>query len=151
LQAAAPWFCRLDALGLLDNVYWQLQMQSHFNHIALSVADLKRSTAFYREVIQAEIISDPFGDDRHVWFKIGEHNQLHLIAGDVGEEPGRGMHFAFSVSSLDDFLRHLDFKGVEYDDGKGKAGEIRLRIDGVKQIYLQDPDGYWIEINEDRY
>jgi catechol 2,3-dioxygenase-like lactoylglutathione lyase family enzyme len=61
------------------------------------------------------------------------------------------MHFAFSVSSLDDFLRHLNRFGVQYQDGKGKASEVRLRPDGVKQIYLQDPDGYWIEINEDRY
>jgi catechol 2,3-dioxygenase-like lactoylglutathione lyase family enzyme len=52
----------------------------HFNHIALYVADLKKSAAFYRDVIGAEIIDDPFRDNRHVWVKIGEHNQLHLIA-----------------------------------------------------------------------
>jgi lactoylglutathione lyase len=126
-------------------------MQTHFNHIALYVADLKKSTAFYRDVIQGELIPDPFHDDRHVWFKIGEHNQLHLIAGTVGEEAGRGMHFAFSVSSVDDFLRELDRQAVENADGKGHACEVRFRPDGVKQIYLQDPDGYWIEINEDRY
>jgi len=126
-------------------------MQTRFNHIALYVANLERSTAFYRDVIQAELIPDPFHDDRHVWLKIGEHNQLHLIAGTVPPEPARDMHFAFSVSSFDDFLRHLNRFGALYQDGKGKAGEVRLRPDGVKQIYLQDPDGYWIEINEDRY
>jgi lactoylglutathione lyase len=126
-------------------------MQIHFNHIALYVADLKRSAAFYRDVIGAEVISDPFRDDQHVWFKIGEHNQLHLIAGTAGEAPGRGMHLAFSVSLFDDFLRHLDGQRIKFEDGKGKTGEVRLRPDGVKQIYLQDPDGYWIEINEDRY
>jgi lactoylglutathione lyase len=126
-------------------------MEIHFNHIALYVADLEKSTAFYRDMVAAEVIPDPFHDDRHVWFKIGEHNQLHLIAGNVGEEPGRGIHFAFSVSSMQDFVRHFDRQGIEYADGKGKTGEVRLRPDGVKQIYLQDPDGYWIEINEDRY
>jgi lactoylglutathione lyase len=124
-------------------------MRAHFNHIALYVADLKRSTTFYRDVIAAEIISDPFQDDRHVWFKIGEHNQLHLIS---GSDPSIGnMHFAFAVSSLDDFLRHLNKAGIRYEDGHGEAGQIRMRPDGVKQMYLQDPDGYWIEINEDRY
>ena len=128
-----------------------MRMQTHFNHIALYVADLKRSGAFYRDVIQAELIQDPFRDDQHLWFRIGEHNQLHLIAGGPEAERGGGMHFAFSVSSLNDFLRHLDRFVIEYGNGKGNAGEIRLRPDGVKQVYLRDPDGYEIEINEDRY
>jgi lactoylglutathione lyase len=125
-------------------------MQTHFNHIALYVRDLKKSTEFYRDVIQAEVMPDPFQDDRHVWFKIGEHNQLHLIAGSQSPPPGN-MHFAFSVSSWDDFLTHLNRFGIRYEDGKGGNGKVRTRPDGVKQIYLQDPDGYWIEINEDRY
>jgi len=83
--------------------------------------------------------------------KIGEHNQLHLIAGTVPPEPAPDMHFAFSISSFDDFLRHLNKAGIRYEDGHGEAGQIRMRPDGVKQIYVQDPDGYWIEINEDRY
>jgi catechol-2,3-dioxygenase len=26
-----------------------------------------------------------------------------------------------------------------------------VRPDGVKQIYFQDPEGYWIEINDDKH
>jgi lactoylglutathione lyase len=125
-------------------------MQSRFNHIALYVADLKKSTAFYRDIIDAEIIPDPFQDDTHVWFKIGEHNQLHLIADSESPETG-SMHFAFAVPSMDDFVDHLNRFALRYEDGKGKTGQVRLRADGVKQIYLQDPDGYWIEINEDSF
>jgi lactoylglutathione lyase len=126
-------------------------MQTHFNHIALYVADVEKSATFYHEVIGAEVIPDPFRDKRHIWFKIGEHNQLHLIAGNSEAERGKGVHFAFSVSSFDDLLGHLDRLDVRYDDGRDNAGEIRLRPDGVKQIYVRDPDGYVIEINEDRY
>jgi lactoylglutathione lyase len=125
-------------------------MRSHFNHIALYVTDLKRSTAFYRDVIGAELIADPFKDDRHVWLKIGEHNQLHLIAGSQKTHPGNS-HFAFSVASVREFVSALGKAGIGYDDGHGGAGKVRLRADGVKQIYFQDPDGYWIEVNEDRY
>jgi lactoylglutathione lyase len=25
--------------------------------------------------------------------------------------------------------------------------KINIRADGVKQIFFQDPDGYWIEVN----
>jgi lactoylglutathione lyase len=125
-------------------------MESHFNHIALYVADLGKSSDFYQDVIGGEIISDPFQDDRHVWLKIGEHNQLHLIAGNQRPDPGN-MHFAFSVQSLEEFVEKLRNAGIGYDDGHGGANKIRLRPDGVKQIYFQDPDGYWIEVNEDRY
>jgi len=125
-------------------------MKSHFNHIALYVADLSKSADFYQDVIGAEIISDPFQDDRHVWLKIGEHSQLHLIAGSQRPDPGN-MHFAFSVPSLEEFVEKLRNAGIGYDDGHGGANKIRLRPDGVKQIYFQDPDGYWIEVNEDRY
>jgi lactoylglutathione lyase len=125
-------------------------MESRFNHIALYVADLTRSTAFYHDVIGAEVIRDPFQDDRHVWLKIGEHNQLHLIGGTPSPDTGN-MHFAFSVSLLDDFLNQLEKPGVGYEDRQGGTSRVRLRPDGVKQIYLQDPDGYLIEINEDRF
>jgi lactoylglutathione lyase len=125
-------------------------MPTQFNHIALYVADLKRSTAFYRDVIGAEVIADPFQDDRHVWLKIGDHNQLHLVRGSQSPDTGN-MHFAFAVSSLDEFISRLKKARIRYDDGHGGVDKIRLRPDDVKQIYFQDPDGYWIEANEDRY
>ena len=122
--------------------------EAHFNHIALYVADLKKSAMFYRNVIGAKIIPDPFRDDRHVWLKIGEHNQLHLIK---GRHPAPGnIHFAFSVRSLDEFAAGLTRHSIDYDDGHGGPNRFRLRPDGVKQIYFHDPDGYWLEANEDR-
>ena len=27
----------------------------------------------------------------------------------------------------------------------------QVRPDKVQQIYLQDPDGYWIEVNDDKF
>jgi lactoylglutathione lyase len=32
--------------------------------------------------------------------------------------------------------------------GPGEKMAITNRVDGVKQIYFKDPDGYWIEIND---
>jgi lactoylglutathione lyase len=32
--------------------------------------------------------------------------------------------------------------------GLAKRWTITTRVDGVKQIYFKDPDGYWIEIND---
>ena len=30
----------------------------------------------------------------------------------------------------------------------GKKGVIQRRANGVNQIFFQDPDGYWIEVND---
>src|ERR1700740_3692633 len=52
-----------------------------FNHIALYVTDLQKSTWFYRELLQLDTMPEPFHDGRHTWFKISEHGHLHLIGG----------------------------------------------------------------------
>ena len=41
-----------------------------------------------------------------------------------------------------------DKKLVPYFDSKQVPQPITTRPDGVKQLYVQDPDGYWIEIND---
>ena len=40
---------------------------------------------------------------------------------------------------------------IKYGNWKGDSKEPQVRPDGIKQVYLQDPDGYWIEINDDKY
>ena len=114
------------------------------------VRDLQKSVEFYEKVMMLEKIPDPFKDGRHIWFRIGAHEQLHVVGG--ATEPvqhGIDVHLAFRVPSLPDFMTHLDGMHVNYRNSKGD-GKISARPDGVKQIYFQDPDGYWIEINDDR-
>jgi hypothetical protein len=38
-----------------------------------------------------------------------------------------------------------------FEDVAGNKNKITTRVDGVHQIWLQDPDGYWIEINDDSF
>jgi len=47
-------------------------------------------------------------------------------------------------------MTHLDQMHVKYRNFKGD-GKISARPDGIKQIYFQDPDGYWIEVNDDKF
>ena len=54
----------------------------------------------------------------------------------------------FSVAALKPFIDNLERLKVTYTNLKGDGKEPAVRVDGVKQIYLQDPDGYWIEIND---
>ncbi|MDB4013267.1 VOC family protein [Cyclobacteriaceae bacterium] len=37
---------------------------------------------------------------------------------------------------------------VNYSDWMGEIpNKINIRADGIKQVYFQDPNGYWIEVN----
>jgi lactoylglutathione lyase len=123
--------------------------QPVFNHAALCAKDLKKTAAFYSTVLLLKPIANPFNDTLHVWFKIGEGLALHVIHGDCPTTVHDiGIHLCFSVPSLDVFIRHLDQLHVSYGNWGGELKKIQLRADGVKQIYFQDPDGFWIEVND---
>lgn len=121
-----------------------------FNHFALHVHDLKKSSAFYEQVMQFKKIPEPFKDGLHDWFSIGDPYQLHLIQGapqEIYQDIKR--HICFSVQSIDLFMEHIRKYNISYYNSKGEPGKISERADGVKQIYIQDPDGYWLEINNE--
>ena len=121
------------------------------NHIAIYVHELKRSTAFYEDILGLKKIEEPFHDGRHTWFTMGSAGHLHLIQGaEENVKRDKNDHLCFSVTSIEDFIANLDRHDVEYTNWPGTAKAPTVRVDGVKQIYFQDPDGHWIEINNDR-
>ncbi len=120
-----------------------------FNHAALCAKNLKKTADFYRNVIELQEIHHPFNDTVHVWLKIGEGLALHIIKGDCSPGPHDvGIHICFSVPSLEAFIKHLDEMKVPYFNWGKEQSKVQLRADGVKQIYVQDPDGFWVEIND---
>ena len=119
-----------------------------FNHAALCVQDLKKSVEFYRDALQLAEIANPFNDGAHAWFSIGPALQLHIIQRGCAPVTAKDTHLCFSVGSLASFIAHLEKRNVAYTNLKGDSRTPTTRADGVKQIYLQDPDGYWIEIND---
>jgi lactoylglutathione lyase len=124
----------------------------HFSHQTIYVTDLNRSGDFYEKVMQLKKISEPFHDGRHIWFRISEHGQLHVVSGAKADIPHDiNIHLAFSVPSMDAFTKHLDQYKVKYGNWAQNSKEPQLRPDKVKQVYLQDPDGYWIEVNDDKF
>jgi lactoylglutathione lyase len=61
------------------------------------------------------------------------------------------IHLAFSVPSVENFAKHLDELNMKYGNWAQDSKTPQVRPDGIKQIYLQDPDGYWIEVNDDKF
>jgi lactoylglutathione lyase len=140
-------------LGIISlSLQSQAQIKPHFNHITVYVTDLARGASFYKKVLMLDTIPEPFHDHRHAWFRIAEHSQLHVVSGakeDISHDVN--IHMAFTVPSLPDFMKHLDELGVKYGNFAGEEKKIAVRPDQIEQIYLQDPDGYWIEVDNDRF
>ena len=121
------------------------------NHLALYVVDLQKTADFYKNALLLPELPEPFKDGKHVWLRIGPHSQLHIIQGNKVQEHDINTHLAFSVKDLPKFMAHLDKLGVRYGSWKSEPGKTTPRPDGVQQIYLQDPDGFWLEVNNDKF
>jgi catechol 2,3-dioxygenase-like lactoylglutathione lyase family enzyme len=119
-----------------------------YDHFALEVADLQKVGDYYRQVLLLEEIPHPSEPTGFRWFRISGNTQLHLIGKEtVPVEDRKSEHLCLSVSDLDAFIAHLEKSGVPYWDWPGKLRSVTLRADGVRQIYLKDPEDNWIEIN----
>ncbi|MBS4065146.1 MAG: VOC family protein [Chitinophagaceae bacterium] len=118
------------------------------NHQALSVKDVDKSAAFYSKVMGLPEITNRTGMPGIRWFSFTEGKELHLIS--TIKEPvqiNKAVHIALTTAQFDAFVKHLDDLKISYSDWPGTAGKISIRADGIKQIFFQDPDGYWIEVN----
>ncbi len=121
------------------------------NHIALHVNKLDISTRFYENILQLKQIPEPFKDGLHTWFAIGGNAQLHLIEGAAELKIyNKYNHLCFSVEDFGDFVANLEAHQIDYTNWPGDAKTPTVRADGVKQVYFKDPDGHWIEVNDDR-
>ena len=119
-----------------------------FNHVALSVKDVEVSADFYNHVFNLNEIVNRTKMDGIRWFSLGEDKELHLVSilkSDV--TINKAVHFALTTPTFDAFVENLEQMKIPYSSWPGEDNKITIRADGVKQIYLQDPDGYWIEVN----
>jgi lactoylglutathione lyase len=142
--------CLIALLGLLYPLFAQEEPVTSFtfNHVALSVQDVDRSAGFYGNVLGLKEIVNRTEVEGIRWFSLGEGKELHLIS--VVKDPvsmNKAVHFALTTPDFDRFLEVLRESEIEYSNWPGLAGEVTIRADNTKQLYIQDADGYWIEVN----
>ena len=101
-----------------------------FNHFNFNVLDLERSVRFYHDALGLELV---FLGDGHSPF------QLELTGRCGRTQPydlGEGeFHLAFSVPDMD--AAHAKHAAM---------GCICFENPGMGIYFIEDPDGYWIEI-----
>jgi len=115
----------------------------------VQVFDMPTSLAFYRDVMGFDVISDAPEDGRcdWVWLKRGESELMLNTAYEADDrppapDPARVAAHAdtslyFGCDDVDAAYAHLRALGVG-------AKEPIVTDYGMKQIYLKDPDGYEI-------
>jgi len=120
-----------------------------FDHYTIKVNNLNESARFYKEVLKLPEIENRTEKEYIRWFSLGDGSELHVVEGDQnGIKTTVGLHLALRLKEFDSFINHLEENGIRQHNSKGAPDQINTRADGIRQVYFQDPDGYWIEVNE---
>jgi lactoylglutathione lyase len=126
-------------------------MTYRLDHIALLVRDLDESVTFLTEVLGLAEMPNPMGGTAIRWIEIGDGRRFHVQAGDVSRvHVEKQTHFALAASDFDAVLARFRHDGIAFSDMKGTPGAVNTRPDGMRAIFLRDPNGYWFEINDQK-
>lgn len=124
-------------------------MQFAIDHYAINVVNLERSVSFYQDVFGLQEIKNGTELIHIRWFRLGNSQELHVIQVDsLDKKIPKGVHLALAVSDFDRFRESVENKNIAYSDWPGTPKAISTRPDAIRQLYFQDPDGYWIEVND---
>jgi catechol 2,3-dioxygenase len=114
-------------------------------HIHLAVRDLQRAVAFYRDVFGMEVM--PRGEEGMVFLRTpGAADTLTLRQASsdepVGQMGGGVDHFGFRLTDRGD----LDAAVAAMVAAGGRLVERGEHVPGVGFAYVEDPEGYVIEL-----
>ena len=127
-----------------------------FHHTQLTVADLDRSRAFYRDVIGLKELARPQFPFPGAWFQLANGQELHIVK--VPDPLTRGMavmqiyenHLALRVDSFQQALGWLRAHGYREDVADDHPHKMVIKTHpptGYPQVYFFDPDRYLFEFN----
>jgi catechol 2,3-dioxygenase-like lactoylglutathione lyase family enzyme len=108
------------------------------HHVAINVADVDESVAFYTEVLGGVVRPDrPDFGIGGAWIDLGGQ-QVHLLEAPVPRNLGQ--HFAIQVGDLDATVAELRASGIDIADPVDSGTN--------RQTFLDDPSGNAIELHE---
>jgi catechol 2,3-dioxygenase-like lactoylglutathione lyase family enzyme len=126
------------------------------DHSTIQVENIDKSVEFYKNILKLKETETPWPEFKMIrFFETGKNQQLHIAQANVDDygdvKVNKVLHLAFAVNNFEEFLKYLKEKGVNYSNFNEESNKVQTRPDGVRQIYFQDPDGYWIEVNDAKH
>jgi catechol 2,3-dioxygenase-like lactoylglutathione lyase family enzyme len=119
-------------------------VSSRINHVSVNARNLEESVDFYAELLGAQAIPTPNFGRPVQWLELGR-TQLHLFEQDV--DPTSHHHLGITVDDLEPVYRVAERRGA-FD--REAFGNHLVELPGdVVQLYLRDPAGNLIEIDQD--
>lgn len=119
-------------------------------HTMIRVRDIEKSLDFYTKLFEMKLVEKRRLEDCWLYFLEDKESgqQIELTYNDQtpknGYEIGSGFgHFAFGITSMDEFTKKLKIFGYSY-----LYEPFDLTGKGSKIAFVKDPDGYEIEIIE---
>ena len=119
-------------------------------HTMIRVKDIDKSLDFYTKLFDMELDKKKRLDDCWLYFLTDKESgqQIELTYNDDTPQNGYNIgsgfgHFAFAVKSMDEFTQKLSKLGYKY-----LYEPFDLTGKGSKIAFVQDPDGYEIELIE---
>ncbi len=114
-----------------------------FSHMHISVRDLERAVAFYRDTLGLEVSPIRSGVNKWASVRIGPNLTLDLDhEPSLADEGPKPVIIGFVVESADETYAQLRARGAALE------GEPQNQYWGVRNFYLRDPDGYKIECSQ---
>jgi catechol 2,3-dioxygenase-like lactoylglutathione lyase family enzyme len=111
------------------------------DHVAIRVADVAASTAFYAAIGRAVGLTDERQIEDRTIFSVASGGAFSVIAG----APSENLHLAFSGDDEDVRHFHADALAAGYRSN-GEPGERPQYHDGYYAAFVLDPDGNNIEV-----
>ena len=118
------------------------------NHLAISVKDVNKAGDFYSKILYLPEITNRTQKEGIRWFSLGDGKELHLVSTITSPVTiNKAVHLALTTPHFEVLIKQLQKEHIPYSDWPGEPNKITTRADGIQQVYFQDPDGYWIEVN----
>lgn len=116
------------------------------NWVTLRVSDLEKSLSFYNKLLNVAV-SAKFGDENHQIVMLGEADgaKIELISEPHTkiENPGNGVSIGLEPDNLDTLI------GILKDQGHKVSGPVSPNP-SIRFFFVQDPDGYTIQLIEQK-
>jgi lactoylglutathione lyase len=119
------------------------------DHQSIFVEDIEKSVTFYQSVLGMDVLRTTGNPTTGAWVGADGKDIVHLNVGpSAGRAHVKDIHIALRTDRFEQLVAELRAKGVPFENWSGEKSTVNRHAIGFQQIYLQDPDGYWIEIND---